>query len=263
VTDLGGLKARRAGLKSRLRGRDRTFAAWTSLGHPQITEMFTRAGVDFVGIDIEHSTISLEQSRDIIAAAQGGGSLCLPRVASHDAHTIRRLLDGGADGVIVPTVETAAQTEAIVSAVKYPPIGRRGFGVARAQGYGHDFDDYTATWNDVSSVVVQIESMTGVGNADEICSHPGVDAVIVGPYDISGSLGMPGCIDAPEVRAAARQVVEACARHGKGCGTQIVEPDATNVAAAFEDGFTMVLLASDVFLLWKWAERMAGIVGKR
>lgn len=261
MSGIAELTARRAALRARLRGRERTFAAWTSLGHPQITEMFCRADVDFVGIDIEHSTISVEQSRDIITAAQGSGSLCLPRVPSHEAAFMRRLLDSGADGIIVPTVESAEQVDTIVAAVKYPPVGRRGFGVARAHGYGHDFDRYTADWNATGSIVVQIETIAGVEAAEEIAAHPEVDAVIVGPYDISGSLGIPGRIDDPAVREAAQRVVDVCARLGKGCGTQIVEPDAASVAEAFDDGFTLVLLASDVFLMWKWAERMAAIVG--
>lgn len=257
---LAELKARRAELRRRLCSRERLFVAWTSLGHPQITEAFCRSGVDFVGIDMEHSTISQEQAQGLVAAAQAGGSLCLPRVASHDAEQVRRLLDSGADGVIVPTVETAEQVEAIVSWTKYPPLGKRGFGVARAQGYGWDFDDYAGSWNETSCLIVQIESVAGVENAEAIVSHPEVDGVIVGPYDISGSLGIPGRLDDASVRAAAARVVAACERHGKACGTQIVDPDGDNVQAAFDDGFTLVLLASDVFLLWKWAERMAGIV---
>lgn len=257
---LSVLNERRRALRDKLRSRERVFGAWTSIGHPQIAEVFTRSGVDFVGIDLEHSTISQEQAQRIIAASQAGGALCLPRVPSHDAENMRRLLDSGADGVIVPTVETGEQVAAIVAAVKYPPIGRRGFGVARAQGYGFDFDAYAAEWNESGSLIVQIESVAGVENAEAICSHPAVDGVIVGPYDISGSLGIPGRIRDPLVAEAAAKVINACRRHGKACGTQIVEPDAENVARAFSEGFTIVLLASDVFLLWKWAERMSGIV---
>lgn len=260
MTDPATLSTRRGALKAALRGRERVFGAWTSIGHPQITEIFTRAGVDFVGIDIEHSTISQGEAQRIIAAAQAGGSLCLPRVASHNGEAIRRLLDSGADGVIVPTVDTAEQVDALAGFVKYPPVGRRGYGVARGQGYGFDFDAYTSGWNETGSLIVQIESVTGVENADAICSHPQVDGVIVGPYDISGSLGIPGRIDDPLVKEASAKVVAACERHGKACGTQLIEPDAAGVAAAFEAGFTLVLLASDVFLLWKWSERMSGIV---
>ena len=91
-----------------------TFGAWTSLGHPSVTEIFAAAGVDFLGIDLEHSTISQEQAQRIIAASQAGGVACLPRVASHNGEQIGRLLDSGADGVIVPNVSTRAEVEQII-----------------------------------------------------------------------------------------------------------------------------------------------------
>ena len=116
--------------------RENAFGAWTSLGHPSITEIFASSGVDFVGIDLEHSTINLEQAQQIIAAAQANGAACYPRVSSHNPEQIRRLLDSGADGVIVPMVSTADQARRIVEWCKYPPMGKRSFGVARAQGYG-------------------------------------------------------------------------------------------------------------------------------
>ena len=232
------------------------FGAWTSLGHPSITETFARACVDFIGIDLEHSTISQEQAQRIIAAAHAGGAACLPRVSSHNKEQIARLLDSGADGVIVPNVSTPAQVAQIVNWCKYPPVGARSFGVARAQGYGCTFDEYVAGWNARSTVVIQIESIRGAEAADELVAHEAVDGAMIGPYDISGSLGVPGELDHPRVTGAARLVIDACRRHKKGCGTQIVEPTAENVKAAFEMGYTFVVLASDVFILWKWSERM-------
>ena len=142
--------------------RDKAFGAWTSIGHPSITEIFAASGIDFVGIDLEHSTISLEQAQRIIAAAQAGGAACFPRVASHNGEQIRRLLDSGADGIIVPMVSTTAQVQQIIDWCKYPPVGKRSYGVARAQGYGFDFDQYTKEWNGRSTIVIQIESVEAV-----------------------------------------------------------------------------------------------------
>ncbi len=232
------------------------FGAWTSLAHPSITEMFTAAGVDFVGIDLEHSTISQEQAQRIIAAAQAGGAACLPRVASHNGEQIKRLLDSGADGVIVPNVSTRAEVEQIIAWCKYPPVGRRSYGVARAQGYGADFTAYVERWNDRSSLIIQIESVAGVEAIDELLTYEAVDGVMIGPYDISGSMGIPGQLEHPRVAEACARVIEACRRHHKACGTQAIEPTEQAVAAALETGYTFVVLASDVFILWKWSERM-------
>ena len=243
----------------RLRSRARAFGAWTSLGHPSITEIFARAGVDFIGIDLEHSTITLAEAQQIIATAQAGGVACLPRVASHNGQQIRRLLDAGADGIIVPNVSTRAQVEQLVAWCKYPPVGRRSYGVARAHGYGMEFDRYVATWNARSTLLIQIESIQGVEAADELVAHEAVDGAMVGPYDISGSLGIPGKLTHPKVTTAAARVIEACRRRGKACGTHLIEPTDARVRAAFREGYTFVVLASDVFVLWKWADRMRAL----
>ncbi len=251
---------KRLKLKNRLRRREKVLAAWTSLSHPSITEIFSRIGVDFIGIDIEHSTINQEESQRIIAAAQAESSLCLPRVATHNMEMIKRLLDSGADGIIVPMVSNADEVKKIISWMKYPPLGKRGFGIARAQGYGFDFNEYISHWNRVSSLIVQIESIEAVNNIEEVVSFDEVDAVMVGPYDISGSLGIPGQLERPKVKDAAKRVIAACRKYKKGCGTQVIEPDMKNVAAKIEDGYTFIVLASDIFVLWKWSAKMRDIV---
>lgn len=254
------LKNSRYELKKKLRNRQQVFAGWTSISCPSITEILARSGVDLIGIDIEHSTISQEQSQRIIAACHENGILCLPRVASHNMEMIKRLLDSGADGIIVPMVDTPEEIEQIISWCKYPPLGKRSFGVARAQGYGLDYDKYTANWNASSSLIVQIESIKGVENIDKILSFEEIDCAMIGPYDLSGSLGIPGQLDHPEVVDAGKKVIAACAKYGKACGTQIVEPDVKSVKNAFISGYTFVVLASDVFILWKWSEKMEKLV---
>ncbi len=254
------MNSTRLQLKERLRARSMVFGAWTSLGHLSITEILTASGVDFVGIDMEHSTISQEQAQAIVAVSQAGGAACFPRVASHNGEQIRQLLDSGADGVIVPNVATTAEVERIVEWVKYPPVGKRSFGVARAHGYGFDFDSYTASWNDRSILLIQIESAQAVEAAETLLANPSIDGVMVGPYDISGSLGIPGQLSHSRVTEACAKVVEACRRQGKACGTQIVEPTPASVEACFKAGYTFVVLASDVFLLWKWSQRMRSLI---
>ncbi|MBI3318504.1 MAG: 4-hydroxy-2-oxovalerate aldolase [Candidatus Omnitrophica bacterium] len=232
------------------------FGTWISFGHPSIAELFSRTGADFIGIDLEHSTLSLKEAQHLIAAAQAQGVPAIPRVSSHNGEQIRRLLDSGADGIIVPNVSSLEQIEKIVEWSKYPPEGKRGFGVARAQGYGLDFSQYVERWNHRSTLLLQIESMEAVERAESLLSHRAVDGAMVGPYDLSGSLKVPGELDHPKVKEACARVVEACRRSGKACGTQIVDPDERNVSEALGEGYSFVILASDVFLLWKWSERI-------
>ena len=247
-------------LAARLKSRHPVFGAWTSLGHPSITEMFTRSGVDFIGIDLEHSTISQEQAQRLIAASQAAGVACLPRLASHNKEQASRLLDSGADGLIVPNVTTVVQAVQAVEWCTYPPLGKRSYGVARAQGYGVSFEEYAATWNERAALLLQIESLQGVEAIEELLRLDAVSGVMIGPYDLSGSLGIPGQLEHPRVRSACARVIKACREARKACGTQLIEPAEANIAAAFARGYTFVVLASDVFVLWKWAERMRALV---
>lgn len=250
----------RKDLKEKLNQRRPVFGGWTSIGHPQITEMIVRSGVDFVGIDLEHSTISQEQAQRIIAACHANAVLCLPRVASHDPESIRRLLDSGADGILVPTVETPAHVEKLIEAVKYPPIGKRGYGIARAQQYGADFKAYTSTWNLESILILQIESIKAVDNIEALLDFEEVDGVMIGPYDISGSLGVPGEIDHPSVQESGQRVVDACRQYGKACGTHDIDPSVDSVQRSLQAGYTFIVLASDVFVLSNWSNSVSKLI---
>jgi 2-dehydro-3-deoxyglucarate aldolase len=251
---------KRRALKEKMRRRERMFAGWISYAHPSITETFARAGFDFMAIDMEHSTISLEQAQRIIAASQSEGVPCLPRPVSHSNDWLKPLLDSGADGMLVQMVETPEQVQALINDLKYPPIGRRTYGVNRAQTYGFDFDNYINTWNETSTFMIQVESIKGVENIDKLLEFDQIDGVMVGPYDISGSLGVPGQTTHPLVIEASKKVIAACERTGKSCGTQVADANLESVKALFDLGYTYAILGSDLFVLWKWAEQMQGLM---
>ena len=252
--------ARRAALKKKFRNRERLFGGWISYAHPSITETIAQAGFDFIAIDMEHSTITVEQAQRIIAAAQSEGSLCLPRPVSHSNDWIKPLLESGADGILIQMVNTPSEVETLLSHVKYSPKGRRSFGVNRAHGYGFDFDAYIQNWNDSSSFIIQVESIEAVNNIDALLAYEDVDGVMLGPYDISGSLGVPGQMSHPDVIQASKQVIASCKKHGKSCGTQVADPTPENIQELFDLGHTYAILGSDLFALWKWSERMKQIM---
>ena len=247
-------------LKEKLQKRERLFAGWVSYAHPSITETFARAGFDFIAIDMEHSTISLEQAQRIIAASQSEGVPCIPRPVSHSNDWFKPLLEFGADGLLVQMVNTPEEIESIIYHMKYPPIGRRSYGVNRAQTYGFDFDAYIHNWNETSTFIIQVESIQSVENIESLLAFDEVDGVMIGPYDISGSLGVPGQTSHPLVIEASRKVIAACKRCGKSCGTQVSDASAENVNALFDLGYTYAILGSDLFVLWKWAEKMQGLI---
>src|SRR2546423_13195240 len=131
-------------LKEKLRLGTPTLGAWITQGHPAIAEIFARAGFDWVTVDLEHSTISLDQAGELIRTIDLAGCAPLVRLTSNDPNLIKRLMDAGAHGIIVPGVNAAADAEAAVAATRYPPAGHRGVGLGRAQGYGARFHDYFA-----------------------------------------------------------------------------------------------------------------------
>lgn len=247
-------------LKEKLLNRERLFAGWVSYAHPSITETFARAEFDFIAIDMEHSTISVEQAQRIIAASQSVGVPCLPRPVSHSNDWFKPLLESGADGLMVQMVNTPDEVKEIVRHVKYPPVGGRSFGVNRAQAYGFDFDEYVEDWNDSSCLIIQVESVEAVEHIDALLDCDEIDGVMVGPYDISGSLGVPGQTSHPTVLEASRVVIDACERFGKSCGTQVASASRETVRELFDLGYTYAVLGSDLFVLWEWSEQMRGLM---
>jgi len=251
---------KRADLKKRLRNRERLFAGWVSYAHPSITETFARAGFDFIFIDMEHSTISIEQGQRIIAASQSEGVPCIPRPVSHSNDYLKPLLESGSDGLLIQMVETPEQVRDLIKDVKYPPIGKRTYGVNRAQAYGFDFEEYISSWNETSTFMLQVESVDGVNNIEKLLAFDEVDGVMIGPLDIAGSLGVPGQTTHPLVIEASRTVINACERYGKSCGTQVADANPASIKALFELGYNFAILGSDLFVLWKWATQMQEIM---
>ena len=249
-------------LKSKFAKREKVFGGWVSFREPAIAETFARIGFDFVAIDMEHTTISIDDANRIITSVQSENSVCLPRQVSHNNDYMKPLLEAGCDGVMFPMVNSEEDVKLILNNFKFPPLGKRSFGVNRAHGYGLEFDKYISTWNDSGLLIIQIESMAAVENIEEILKIKEIDAVMVGPYDISGSLDVPGQTAHPEVRKACRKVIEACERTEISCVTQIAEANADNIKDSFEQGFTSVILGSDLFIISNWAKEMRILMDK-
>lgn len=198
-------------LKQRLSAGDQLLGSWVSIGHPAVAEIAAGSSVEFVTVDTEHAPLSVGDVENMLRAvdAADGSTDAVVRVAWNDPVRIKRLLDVGADGIMVPMVETAEEAEAAVDAVRYPPDGNRGIAAARASDYGRSFEKYVATANDELAVIVQIESEQGLENAAEIAAVDGVDALFVGPADLSAAVGALGEWEAPAVTDAVDRVLSA------------------------------------------------------
>ena len=238
-----------AALRRRLRARQPTFGAWSSIGHPEIASLFAGARGHFVGVDLEHTTTSLDTIQAMIRACHEFRRACLPRVFPGNVEQIRRLLDAGADGVIVPQVSTREDIDRVVPMLRYPPEGQRSFGVAAAHHYGRAFDAYVQSANESLSLIIQVETVAAIEHVDDLVSHPAVDGVMIGPYDLSGSLGIPGALTDARVVAASRRVIAACAAASMSCGIHLVYPRLSDIQQQLAAGVTFLVLGSDVFNL--------------
>mgnify|MGYP001277470746 CR=1 FL=1 len=250
----------RSKLKESLRKREILFGGWISYDHRAIAETFALTGFDFISIDMEHAPISIESAQNIISIAQSKKVPCLPRPVSHSNDFFKPLLDSGADGLIVQMVETVEEVKKISNHLKYPPIGKRTFGINRAQEYGLNFKNYIENWNKESILIVQIESKKGIENIESIVSHPLVDGVMIGPYDLSGSYGFPGDIKNHIVIDACSKVSAMCKKYNKSCGTQISETTQDNVNEALKLGYNFIILGSDLFVFSNWSKKMSYMI---
>jgi 2-dehydro-3-deoxyglucarate aldolase len=250
-------------LKEKLKNNKLTIGSWITIGHHSVIEIMASAGFEWLTIDMEHSPISFETAQTLIATTKACGLSSLVRVGKNDELIIKRVMDSGADGVIVPMVNTKEEACNAVSYVKYPPKGRRGVGLARAQEYGIGFEKYK-NWLEESSVVIaQVEHIDSVKNIEEIISVPGIDGIIIGPYDLSASMGMPGEFDKPEVKEAINKVVFACKKNNFPLGFHVIKPDNKLLTEKINEGFTFVAFSLDFFFLGEKArEEMTEIKTK-
>ena len=236
-------------LKSKLARNALTIGSWVTLGHPAIAEIMAAAGFDWLVLDMEHSVLEISEVQMLIQVLDSQRCPAIVRLTSNHPDQIKRVMDAGAAGVMVPMVKTAADAEAAVQAVYYPPRGRRGVGLARAQGYGARFQEYRHWLEENAIIVAMIEHIDAVNGIDAILSVPGIDAYIIGPYDLSGSMGRPGKLDYPDVQSAIEKVREAGRRLGKPGGIHVVEPDPEALRRNIDAGFNFLGYGLDIRIL--------------
>lgn len=236
-------------LKDKLRKNELTIGSWITLGHTAVAEIMVKAGFDWLTIDMEHSALTLHQAQQLIQVIELSGCVPLVRVGENHPALIKRVMDAGAHGVIVPMVNTKEDAIKAVNAVKYPPVGTRGVGLARAQGYGLEFERYKDWVNNGSIVIVQIEHIKAVENLEEILSVDGVDGFVVGPYDLSGSIGRPGEFNHPDVCSALRRVMKVSKGLNKTAGFHVISPDANEVNKKIKEGYRFISFSLDTLFL--------------
>ena len=236
----------------RLRSNEILIGTLVSLPSAEICELLANIGYDWLFIDAEHGAFNPQQAQAMLQAA--APTPCLIRVPSDETIWLKKALDIGAAGVIVPQVHTADQAREIISHCKYTPDGKRGIGIGRAHKYGIDFDRYIKYANQETAVVLQAESSEAVDNINDIVNLKGIDAILIGPYDLSASLGKPGEIDHPVVQAAINKIIKTCQNAKLAMGFFGVTPE--SVLPYKQKGFTLLTIGMDTAFLINAAQEM-------
>lgn len=236
-------------LKEKLKNNQITIGSWVTIGHPSIIDIMASAGFEWLVIDLEHTSIDLSTAHVLISTIQANGMKALVRVSKNEEVIIKRVLDMGADGIVVPMIKSRAEALEAINYAKYPPIGKRGVGLFRAQKYGLGFEDYKKWVNEELVVIAQIEHYEAVDNIEEIITTDGIDGVIIGPYDLSGSMGYPGEYDRTDVKDAIAKVLRVCKENNVPSGFHVIESNPNKLQQRIDEGCTFLAYSLDFFFL--------------
>ncbi len=236
-------------LKQKLKNNELTIGSWIMMADSMSVEVMALAGFDWLVIDVEHTPINMETVKTLIITIQAHDMKALVRVSKNEEVVIKKVLDMGADGIIVPMVSSKEDAKMAVDYAKYPPVGKRGVGLYRASGYGTKFEEYKKWVDEELVIIAQIEHIDAVRNIDEILGVEGIDGTIIGPYDLSGSMGYPGDFEREDVQNAVQKVLERCTKQNMPSGFHVVDTNPSKLQEKIKQGCTFLAYGIDYFFM--------------
>ena len=244
-------------IRARLRGGGTTVGSWLQIPHASVAEIMGQSGYDWVALDLEHGAIALHQIPDLCRALELGGTLPLARLARGDSKDCKQALDAGVGGVIVPMVESAEQLEAVRDYCCWPPAGKRGVGFSRANLFGKHFDAYREEAQ-APLLVAMIEHIRAVDDLEPILRVEGLDALLIGPYDLSASMGIAAQFGEQAFGEVLLRIQALARQHGVPCGIHVVQPSQADLERRLQEGYRFIAYCIDSVFLVAAAERPAG-----
>lgn len=227
-----------------------TLGSWTQLADSSVAEIMGNSGYDWVAVDQEHGSISFQKLPDIFRSLELGNTLPLVRLAQAHPKDCKQALDAGAGGVIIPNVEEADQLRLVIDSCKWPPSGKRGVGFSRANLFGENFKEY---FNEAQSplIIAIIESIKAIDNLDSILKVKGLDAVIIGPYDLSASMKITGDFKNQLYVNAINKVRVTAKKYSVASGIHVVDPDVKDLKKRIDEGYQFIAYSIDSVFLSK------------
>lgn len=235
-------------LRDRLRNNGHSVGSWMQIPHPSVAEIMGQSGYDWVAVDLEHGAIGVHQLPDIFRALELGGTLPMVRLAHGHPKDCKQALDAGAGGVIVPMVESAEQLLAVRNACRWPPAGTRGVGFSRANLFGKHFDAYREEAQ-APLLVAMIEHIRAVDDLESILDVEGLDALLIGPYDLSASMGLTAQFENLDFLAAMESIRTKAAQQQIPCGVHVVAPSPAQLRQRIEEGYRFLAYSIDAVML--------------
>jgi 2-dehydro-3-deoxyglucarate aldolase len=240
-------------IREKLRAQKVSIGSWMQIPNGSVAEIMGMGGYDWVAVDLEHGSFGHHQLPDIFRALELGDTLPLARLAEGKEKDCKQALDAGAGGVIVPMIESAEQLVAVKNFCRWPPAGKRGVGFSRANLFGRHFAEYHEEAQ-APLLVAMIESIKAVDKLEQILEVSGLDALFIGPYDLSASLNATGDFENEKFKTAMRKIQDSCKRHGVCCGLHVVNPSEMELNRRIDEGFTFLAYSLDSVFLERFSK---------
>ena len=231
-----------------------SIGSWMQIPHPSIAEIMGQSNYDWVAVDMEHGAISAHQLPDLFRALELGNTLPLVRLAQSHFKDCKQALDAGAGGVIVPMIESADQLRKIRDATRWPPSGNRGVAFARANLFGKNFDEYSQEAKK-PLLVAMIEHIDAIDELNDILKVDGLDAILIGPYDLSASMNLTGQFDHQEFTKAIKDIKSKSELANIPCGIHVISPSIDDLQKKVDDGYRFIAYSIDTAFLTHFADR--------
>jgi len=226
-----------------------SIGSWMQIPSSSIAEIMGHAGYDWIAIDLEHGSIGVSQLPDLFRAIESGNTLPLTRITQARPKDCKQALDAGAGGIIAPMIESAEQLKKVRNACCWPPVGTRGVGFSRANLFGKYFDSYGKEAQ-APLLIAQIEHINAVNNLEEILRVDGLDAIMVGPYDLSASMNITGDFENRDFISIMDKILQCCNKYKIPCGDHIVQPDPNLLKKRIKQGYRFLAYSTDGIFLY-------------
>jgi len=247
-------------IRKKLSGNKQSIGSWIQIPHSSLAEIMGQMGFEWVAVDMEHGSTSLSQLPDIFRALELGNTLPLARLAQGEKKDCQQALDAGAAGVIIPNIINSEKLKKIVSYCKWPPSGKRGVAFSRANIFGNNFESYSLEAQ-TPLIIAMIEDLVAVDNLESILSVDGLDAIFIGPYDLSASMGITGKFSDKRFIDVKSRILKLSKKYGIAAGIHIVEPSKSNIKRTLKQGYQFIACAMDTVMIRNSAKNYLSVFG--